>query len=655
MSEYHASPRKLLIKRLSMMGGGLAVLGLCLLARYHWGAETASAKGPQDAAAKQSVATRSTPTQNAPQKPQVVAIVNGEEISRNDLARYCLWHYGKQVLESMVNKRLITERCRELNIQVTGNEVDAEIERVARKFGLPVEQWIKMLETERNVSPQQYANEIIWPTLALRKLAAQQLQVSPEELAKAKETYYGPAVKARMIACKTMDHAKAVHAKALANPDDFGNLAKQFSEDVNTASTRGMIQPIRKHMGDPQIEQAAFRMRPGEVSQVIPAGGQFIILKCEELLPPRELPANHQETLTETIREGKLRDAASHLFKELQDKATVQIVFDNPELTRKMPGVAAMVNQNKITMLELAEETIGRHGVDVLSGVISRRVLEQTCKKRNITISEQDENEEIGRAAVAMGKVDAKGRPDIDGWLKTVKEEQGLDEEIYVHDAIWPAVALRKMAGGTVKVGEEDLKKGFEANYGPRVRCLAIVLNNQRQAQDVWEKARTNNTTQYFGELAEQFSVEASSRALRGEVKPIQKHGGQPGLEQEAFNLKPGELSGIIQVADKFVILRCEGFTEPVKVNYEEVKQMIYDDLVEKKLGIAMSQEYDRLMETAQVDNYLAGTSQSGRKPGEGLRQSPSQPSLQQVPQRQPGKPAGATGVNLRPNEPVRR
>jgi parvulin-like peptidyl-prolyl isomerase len=411
-------------------------------------------------------------------------------------------------------------------------------------------------------------------------------------------------------------------------------------------------------VGDPQIEQVAFRLKPGEVSQVIPAGGQYIILKCEDLLPPRELPANHQEALTETIREGKLRDAAGQLFKDLQDKASVQIAFDNPELSKKMPGVAAVVNQNKITMLELAEETISRHGVDVLSGVISRRILEQACRKRNITVSEQEENEEIGRAAVAMGKVDAQGRPDIDAWLKTVREEQGIEEEIYVHDAIWPAVVLRKMAGGTVKINEEDLKKGFEANYGPRVRCLAIVLNNQRQAQDVWEKARANNTSQFFGELAEQYSVEASSRALRGEVKPIQKHGGQPGLEQEAFNLQPGELSGIIQVADKFVILRCEGFTEPVKVSFEEVRQMIYDDLVEKKLGVAMTQEYDRLIETAQVDNYLAGTSQSGRKPGEGLRQSSSQPSLQQVPGRQPagsGNPTKGTGVSLSPSAPIRR
>src|SRR5690606_15777755 len=101
-------------------------------------------------------------------------------------------------------------------------------------------------------------------------------------------------------------------------------------------------------------------------------------------------------------------------------------------------------------------------------------------------------------------------------------------------------------------------------------------------AQEVWEKARANNTRENFGDLAQQYSVEASSRSLRGEVKPIQKHGGQPLLEKEAFSLQPGELSGIVQVADKFVILRCDGYTEPVKVTFDEVRPMLFEDLREK-------------------------------------------------------------------------
>jgi parvulin-like peptidyl-prolyl isomerase len=657
-----AGPQRWEWRKLAVYASGVAVLVACLTARSFWEPEAANAKGPlsgllQKAPPKNAIqqATANVPRQ-VESRPQVVAIVNGEEIARNELAKYCLWHYGKPVLESMVNKKLILDRCKELNLEVTTAEIDQEIDRVARKFSLPVDQWLKMLKDERNIAPEQYAGDIIMPTLALRKLAADQMEITPEELLRARETYYGEAVKALLIACNDLEKARQVHAKAVAEPGDFGNLAKDYSDDVNSASTKGMIQPIRRHMGDPKIEQAAFQLQPGQISDIIPAGNQFIILKCEAFLPPRTPPANHEESLKETIRENKLRDAASHIFKELQDKAVIEIVFNDEEKSKQLPGVAALVNDRKISTIELAEECITRHGAEVLGGVISRRVLEQACKKRNIAVTVEDEDVELAHAAEMMGKLDKEGRPDIEAWLTTVEQEQGIDRDIYIHDAIWPSVALKKLVGSAVEISQEDLQKGYEANYGPRVRCLAIVMNNHRQAQEVWEKARANPDPKFFGDLAEQYSVEASSRALRGEVRPIQRHGGQPALEKEAFSLQPGELSSVVQVGDKYVILRCEGYTTPTKVNFQEVQDLIAQDLRDKKLRIAMSQEYDKLMESSQIDNYLAGTTQSGKRPANGgLRPAANQPQLQQLPGNAAAPAARAQTGSVRATVPPAR
>ena len=80
-------------------------------------------------------------------------------------------------------------------------------------------------------------------------------------------------------------------------------------------------------------------------------------------------------------------------------------------------------------------------------------------------------------------------------------------------------------------------------------------------------------------------------------MPPIQKHGGQPLLEKEAFTLKKGELSGVIQVGDTYVILFCEGRTEPIKTNFEEVKKFLYEDIHEKKLRIAMAKTFEQLKE----------------------------------------------------------
>ena len=125
------------------------------------------------------------------------------------------------------------------------------------------------------------------------------------------------------------------------------------------------------------------------------------------------------------------------------------------------------------------------------------------------------------------------------------------------------------------------------------------------------------NTAQYFGTLAAQYSVEPGSQALRGEVPPIKRNGGQPLLEKEAFALKPGELSGVISVDDKFVILRCEGFTKPTEVEFAKVRDDIYQDLLQKKMHLAMSDCFERLQESATIDNFLAGTSQSPNQPAQ--------------------------------------
>jgi parvulin-like peptidyl-prolyl isomerase len=192
---------------------------------------------------------------------------------------------------------------------------------------------------------------------------------------------------------------------------------------------------------------------------------------------------------------------------------------------------------------------------------------------------------------------------------------------------VWPSVALKKLVGDHVEVTDEDLRKGYEANYGPRVRCLAIVVDNQRRAQQVFDLARKNNSSKYFGELAAQYSVEPGSRALNGEVPPIKRHGGQPQLEEEAFQLKPGEISGIIQLGDKFVILRCEGFTKAAEVDFEKVRNDIFEDIHEKKLRVEMASAFENLREGAMIDNYLAGTSHSPKD-----KNQAKVPSLRQVP-----------------------
>ncbi len=638
-------PAKRLGKRLAAVLGGLAVVAACVVIRCYWGAESASADPPRRATSRTTTRTTarnsvartkrgtSAKAESTDKRLRVVAVVNRRQITREELGRECLRHYGNELLESLVNKHLIAQECRRRGISVTRADVNAEIDRMAKRFGLPTEQWMKMLKQERGINPAQYASDIVWPTLALRRLAGKQLTVTRQELVKAYETKYGPSVRARLIACKDPEKAKRLRAAAVADPDEFGNLAKDHSEDTPSAAAKGRIQPIRKHGSYEQIEQAVFNMADGDISEVIQAGGQYVILKREGLLPGAKFVDFEQVAprLEEVIRDGKLRKVASEVFKQLQKNAEIQNVLNDPKASRAMPGVAAVINTHRITIAQLAEECIKRHGVKVLEGTINRKLLELACEKRNITVSQEEIEQEILRAASVSVKPKPDGSPDVEAWLKLATEKQGVSEEVYRRDSVWPSVALKKLVGDTVEVTDDDLRKGYEANYGPRVRCRAIVLKNLRRANKVWEMARETPTVENFGDLAEHYSAELGSRVLRGEVPPIKKHGGQPVLEKEAFALKPGELSGVIQAGEFYIILFCEGYTKPDEVAFEEVRPYIYEDIHEKKLRLAMAKYFRRLQESATIDNHLDGTTRRPKKKPAGPQPPAHLPTLRQV------------------------
>ena len=223
-----------------------------------------------------------------------------------------------------MNRHLIAMECRQHDIVIKEQEIDAEISQIAKRFGLPVDQWLNMLRKERDVSPEHYRNEIVWPTIALRHLARKQLSVSPQEVEKEIESRFGPQVQARMIVLEDPQAAAQVKVAAVASPESFSALAVKHSVDVNSASSGGLIQPIRRHLSAPQLEEAAFALQPEEVSPVIQIGDQYVILQCvsqiEPQFPSEENLNQMKEAIAESIRDRKLRKAGNDLFAKLQEK-----------------------------------------------------------------------------------------------------------------------------------------------------------------------------------------------------------------------------------------------------------------------------------------------------------------------------------------------
>ncbi|MEL6106191.1 MAG: peptidylprolyl isomerase [Planctomycetota bacterium] len=540
----------------------------------------------------------------------VVAVVNADPITRQMLSDATMKRYGKSVLDNVIiNRQLILQACQDRGLTVTEAEVAEEIGRLASKFGFSVPNYLKLLEENRDIEPGRYGREFVWPILALRKLVADQVEPTEQERNQAFLAEYGEAVKCRMIMVADQQKANSLHQQASAKPESFGALAKQYSEDEVSASVSGLIPPIRRYTGDSDLENAAFSLEPGQISPVLQLGDQWVIMQAVRRIPQADIPPTAipaiREQINDRIRDQKMKGASASLFQDLHRQANLINVLDDPTLTSKYPGVAAIVNNQSITIAQLAAECVKRHGALVLEGEITRKLLTQALRKANKTVTQADIDAEIQRAAKSFGFIRRDGSADLAAWNESVLEEGETTRELYIEDSVWPTVALKKLVADQVTVTEQDIQRGFDSNFGPRVEVLACVLTDQRTAQKVWKMARDNPAEHFFARLAEDYSVEPVSASNSGKVPPIRKYSGQPTLEREAFKLKPGELSGIIATGNKYILLRCQGYTEPVVSDIEAVRTELIRDLTEEKYSSLMGKEFDRLRETAEIDNFL--------------------------------------------------
>lgn len=288
-----------------------------------------------------------------------IAVINGEKISRMQLADECVARKGEEILETLIARKLIDQALRKSKLEITPAEVDEEIDRVAETIGhISRDGWLRTLEKERGISPVQYARDIIYPALALRKLAAKSVTVTDKDLKNSFEAAYGDKLRCRLIMVDKLPTARAIWEELRKNPNGFEKLAQTQSMDEGSRSLGGLLAaPITRHAHPQNVSDAAFEQlvdgTPGDTDPTHkPKNGDFtgpiqvaeatwIILKREEVIPAQKIdpkdPAVKKNTY-DMIYEVRLKEAMGDYFVNLMKAAAI----DN-----KLTGHTKMANEDQ--------------------------------------------------------------------------------------------------------------------------------------------------------------------------------------------------------------------------------------------------------------------------------------------------------------------
>lgn len=318
-----------------MIGGTLVVLfaGLVLMQAF---------RAQPGQAASEAQATARTPAK----KQENLARVGKDTISYDLVAQEAVARHGKEILDDLINRMIIQQKCEEAGVQVTEAEITAEVTRIAKRFNLDDMAWYNMLQAERNITPQQYRQSVIWPMLSLKKLAGEQIDITEEEMDKAFVRNYGPRAKARLILLDNQRRAQEVWEKCKRNPDDFDKLAEEYSVDASSRALGGSIPPIPMHSGNDTLEKAAFKLKEGEISGLIELQtGRYAILKSEGKTEPVVKSIDEvKDQLYEELFEAKTQQSVAKVFEQIKKEVPVDNFLTrtstgpNRPFTQQMPG-----------------------------------------------------------------------------------------------------------------------------------------------------------------------------------------------------------------------------------------------------------------------------------------------------------------------------
>lgn len=251
-----------------------------------------------------------TPTPPAP----LAAQVNGQYIFLTDyerrVAQYeqALADQGldpaqarEEVLEGLIDGALIQQGAAALGIQVSDEELDRQVEADIEAGGgqAAFNEWLQATGQTR----EDYREMLRQSMISQRAMEAVTggLQTEAEQ------------VHARHIQMESEEAAREILAQ-LQQGADFASLARERSTDLATRENGGDLGWFPRGMVAPELENAAFALQPGEVSDVLPLGEGYHLIQLVEREAARPLPPDMQIELQQAAFErwlAELRAAAT--------------------------------------------------------------------------------------------------------------------------------------------------------------------------------------------------------------------------------------------------------------------------------------------------------------------------------------------------------
>ncbi len=263
----------------------------------------------------------------------VVASVNGEDITKDELYDLMVKQNGQQALDALISQKIIELEAKKQKVTVSDADVQKEMEKYYETYG-GQEAFKQALEAS-GYSMDDIKKEMAL-SLKINKLLEPRIKITEEEMKKYfeenKEQFAQPKqVKASHILVETEEKANEIKKK-LADGEDFAQLAKDNSTDTQTKDKGGDLGFFGTGDMVKEFEEAAFALKVGEISAPVKTEFGYHIIKVTDTKEAQE--ANYEQSkpqIRDTLFGEKAQAEYGALMQELYKDYKIENFLEKKE------------------------------------------------------------------------------------------------------------------------------------------------------------------------------------------------------------------------------------------------------------------------------------------------------------------------------------
>ncbi|MDW7740260.1 MAG: peptidylprolyl isomerase [Bacillota bacterium] len=263
----------------------------------------------------------------APGSKEAVALVNGEEITRDELFEAMYEQNGQEALDQLITRKLILQKATVEGITVTSEEIDAEVNTIIDDNFQGSEEDFLMVLDYYGISLDDFREDARL-NLLVRNLAMSQIDTSDDTV----RTFFEEnrsrfdqqeEVEARHILVESEEEALDVLTR-LRDGEEFAFLAAEYSLDQSNKDNGGYLGFFGRGAMVEEFETEAFNLAIDEISEPVETSFGYHII---QVLDRREAAAVNYEDVSEMVKDTMIDEQITPVINQL-----VQTLYEEAEI-----------------------------------------------------------------------------------------------------------------------------------------------------------------------------------------------------------------------------------------------------------------------------------------------------------------------------------